>query len=394
MMRPTWPSCGRRPPPTVPFDLQIRRPGVLRRLLPRGGDGRRRRRPAAAVVAVVWANSPVAVVRRPAPPGSRPLDLEHWAADGALTIFFYVAGLGSSASSLVGSLRRPADAAVPIVAALSPASPCRRWSTSPSTSPAAAGRRPRRLGDPRGDRHRVRAGRPRRGRARPADTAARLPADPRRRRRPGGHRRSSRSSTPPASTCSRCASRACSRRLRALQRAAGEPWRLRAAGARRLVVHARERRARDLAGVAMGLLTRVLPDDGEERARPSGSSTVLRPFSAGVAVPFFALMRAGVRLGGGGAGHRPGRRGSCSASWWASRGVLGGAWLATRLTRGRLGDDSAGATCSWSPCSPGSGSRWRCSSRTCRSGQRGRGQRGGAVLVRSRGTRPCSRRSC
>jgi NhaA family Na+:H+ antiporter len=72
----------------------------------------------AAAVAVVWANSPW---------GSSyadfrhwqlgPLDLEHWAADGALTVFFFVAGLELKREFVVGSLRRPADAAVPVVAA-------------------------------------------------------------------------------------------------------------------------------------------------------------------------------------------------------------------------------------------------------------------------------------
>ena len=47
-----------------------------------------------------------------------PLDLEHWAADGALTLFFFVAGLELKRELVVGSLRRPADAAVPVVAAI------------------------------------------------------------------------------------------------------------------------------------------------------------------------------------------------------------------------------------------------------------------------------------
>ena len=40
-----------------------------------------------------------------------PLDLEHWGADGALTLFFFVAGLELKREFVVGSLRRPADAA-------------------------------------------------------------------------------------------------------------------------------------------------------------------------------------------------------------------------------------------------------------------------------------------
>ena len=74
---------------------------------------------AAALVAVVWANSPFAdayTALRHLTVG--PLDLEQWAADGALALFFFLAGLELKREMLVGSLRRPADAAVPIVAAL------------------------------------------------------------------------------------------------------------------------------------------------------------------------------------------------------------------------------------------------------------------------------------
>ena len=72
----------------------------------------------AAAVAVVWANSPWAAsydAFRLWQVG--PLDMEHWGADGALTIFFFVAGLELKREFVVGSLRRPADAAVPVVAA-------------------------------------------------------------------------------------------------------------------------------------------------------------------------------------------------------------------------------------------------------------------------------------
>ena len=73
----------------------------------------------AAAVAVGWANSPVGDAYdafRHTQIG--PLDLEHWAADGALTLFFFVAGLELKREFVVGSLRRPADAAVPVVAAM------------------------------------------------------------------------------------------------------------------------------------------------------------------------------------------------------------------------------------------------------------------------------------
>jgi len=73
----------------------------------------------AAVVGVVWANSAWAssyFELRHVEVG--PLDVEHWAADGALTLFFFVAGLELKRELVIGSLRRPADAAVPVAAAL------------------------------------------------------------------------------------------------------------------------------------------------------------------------------------------------------------------------------------------------------------------------------------
>jgi NhaA family Na+:H+ antiporter len=73
----------------------------------------------AAVVAVIWANSPwEASYHSFLAWQLGPLDLEHWGADGALTLFFFVAGLELKREFVVGSLRRPADAAVPVAAAL------------------------------------------------------------------------------------------------------------------------------------------------------------------------------------------------------------------------------------------------------------------------------------
>ncbi|MBD8870953.1 Na+/H+ antiporter NhaA [Nocardioides donggukensis] len=73
----------------------------------------------AAAVAVIWANSPLG----PEYEALRafklgPLDIEHWAADGALTLFFFVAGLELKREFIVGSLSKPADAVVPVVAAI------------------------------------------------------------------------------------------------------------------------------------------------------------------------------------------------------------------------------------------------------------------------------------
>lgn len=74
---------------------------------------------AAAVVAVLWANSrwnQAYVEFQHLVIG--PLDLEHWAADGELTLFLFVAGLDRKRKVVVGSLREPADAAVAVVAAI------------------------------------------------------------------------------------------------------------------------------------------------------------------------------------------------------------------------------------------------------------------------------------
>jgi NhaA family Na+:H+ antiporter len=52
-----------------------------------------------------------------------------------------------------------------------------------------------------------------------------------------------------------------------------------------------------VAGVALGLLTRVWPDPGESEAPGVRLEHRLQPFSAAVAVPVFALFAAGVPLG-------------------------------------------------------------------------------------------------
>ncbi len=78
-----------------------------------------------AVVALVWANSPA----RDAYQELRhvvvgpdfmhlSMSLDHWATDGLLTIFFFVVGLEVKREMVVGELRRPATAAVPIIAAV------------------------------------------------------------------------------------------------------------------------------------------------------------------------------------------------------------------------------------------------------------------------------------
>ena len=79
----------------------------------------------AAVAALVWANTPwhetyEALRDFTIGPHALHLDLTlgTWAADGLLAIFFFVAGLELKREFLVGDLRSPAKAAVPVAAAL------------------------------------------------------------------------------------------------------------------------------------------------------------------------------------------------------------------------------------------------------------------------------------
>jgi NhaA family Na+:H+ antiporter len=81
---------------------------------------------AAAVIALVWANSPwrdsyVAITQYEVGPEALHLrlPLAVWAADGLLAVFFFVAGLELKHELVLGTLSRPAKAVVPVVAALS-----------------------------------------------------------------------------------------------------------------------------------------------------------------------------------------------------------------------------------------------------------------------------------
>ena len=79
---------------------------------------------AAAVAAIVWANTPWADVYTglrdlTVGPAALHLDLtlEQWASDGLLAVFFFVAGLELKHELVVGDLRDPAKAALPVAAA-------------------------------------------------------------------------------------------------------------------------------------------------------------------------------------------------------------------------------------------------------------------------------------
>ena len=294
----------------------------------------------AAVVAVLWANSPWG----PAYDALRtlhlgPLDVEHWASDGALTLFFFLAGLELKRELLVGSLRRPADAMVPIVAALS-------------------------------------------GVAVPAlvYTGVNL----------AGHGRLDGWAVPSATDIAfalavlAVVGSALPASLRAflltlavvddlvviaiiavfytsslhllwlaaaalllllygvLQRLRVERWvlLLPVAVAAWWCMHESGVHA-TIAGVAVGLLTRVLPDPDEDASPAERLEHGLTPLSAGVAVPFFALMSAGVALQGGSTLlHDPVVLGVLAGLVVGKPvGVMAGAWTVTRLTRAELNED-------------------------------------------------------
>ncbi|MFJ9431058.1 Na+/H+ antiporter NhaA [Streptomyces sp. NPDC101490] len=79
----------------------------------------------AAVTALVWANSPLrdsyhSLSDFHLGPAALGLDLsiQHWAADGLLAVFFFVAGIELKRELVAGELRDPKAAALPVVAAL------------------------------------------------------------------------------------------------------------------------------------------------------------------------------------------------------------------------------------------------------------------------------------
>ncbi|HET7691149.1 MAG TPA: Na+/H+ antiporter NhaA [Nocardioidaceae bacterium] len=290
----------------------------------------------AAVVAVLWANSPVSEAYADLRHWEiGPLDLEHWAADGALTLFFYVAGLELKREFLVGSLRNPADAMVPIAAAAAGVA-------MPAVIYVAFNLRGGHL----------------EGWAIPAATDIAF-----------------------ALAVLAVVGSALPTQLRAflltlavvddliviviiaafytsaldlawlgaaalllglfalLQVKRGESWLwyVPLALATWWCMHESGIHA-TIAGVAMGLLTRVIPDEGEDKSPAERLEHALSPWSAGLAVPFFALMAAGVEIGGGtDLVQDPVVLGIVVGLVVGKPiGVLAGAWLVTRFTRAEL----------------------------------------------------------
>ena len=95
-----------------------------------------------------------------------------------------------------------------------------------------------------------------------------------------------------------------------------------------------------VAGVAMGLLLRCHRRPGEEQSPGEHIEHLVRPLSAGVAVPVFALFAAGVSVSAAVLGHVFTQAVPLGVvlGLLAGKtvGVFGGTWLAARFTRARL----------------------------------------------------------
>ncbi|MGV9659053.1 Na+/H+ antiporter NhaA [Streptomyces koyangensis] len=100
-----------------------------------------------------------------------------------------------------------------------------------------------------------------------------------------------------------------------------------------------------IAGVAMGLMLRCTTREGEEHSPGERVEHLVRPLSAGLAVPLFALFAAGVAVSGEALADiftRPETLGVVlGLVVGKALGIFGGTWLTARFTRASLSDDLA-----------------------------------------------------
>ncbi|WP_241518659.1 Na+/H+ antiporter NhaA [Streptomyces sp. CB03238] len=98
-----------------------------------------------------------------------------------------------------------------------------------------------------------------------------------------------------------------------------------------------------IAGVAMGLMLRCTRRDGEKHSPGEHIEHLVRPLSAGFAVPLFALFSAGVSVSGGALADvftRPETLGVVLGLVVGKAiGIFGGTWLAARFTKAELNED-------------------------------------------------------
>ncbi|MGW6749397.1 Na+/H+ antiporter NhaA [Streptomyces sp. NPDC055006] len=100
-----------------------------------------------------------------------------------------------------------------------------------------------------------------------------------------------------------------------------------------------------IAGVTMGLMLRCTRQDGEEHSPGEHIEHLVRPFSAGLAVPLFALFSAGVAVSGSALTDvftKPETLGVVLGLVVGKAvGIFGGTWLTARFTRASLSDELA-----------------------------------------------------
>ncbi|MFF3012691.1 Na+/H+ antiporter NhaA [Streptomyces sp. NPDC057939] len=100
-----------------------------------------------------------------------------------------------------------------------------------------------------------------------------------------------------------------------------------------------------IAGVAMGLMLRCTRREGEEHSPGEHIEHLVRPLSAGLAVPLFALFSAGVSLSDDSIAQvftRPETLGVVLGLVVGKTvGIFGGTWLAARFTKAELNEDLA-----------------------------------------------------
>ncbi|MFJ3962486.1 Na+/H+ antiporter NhaA [Streptomyces sp. NPDC090036] len=100
-----------------------------------------------------------------------------------------------------------------------------------------------------------------------------------------------------------------------------------------------------IAGVAMGLMLRCTRREGEQQSPGEHIEHLVRPLSAGLAVPLFALFSAGVSLSDHAIAQvftRPETLGVVLGLVIGKTvGIFGGTWLAARFTKAELNEDLA-----------------------------------------------------
>ncbi|MEV6961374.1 Na+/H+ antiporter NhaA [Streptomyces sp. NPDC051207] len=98
-----------------------------------------------------------------------------------------------------------------------------------------------------------------------------------------------------------------------------------------------------IAGVTMGLMLRCHRREGEKHSPGEHIEHLVRPLSAGLAVPLFALFSAGVSVSGGALGDvftKPETLGVVLGLVVGKTiGIFGGTWLTARFTRASLSDE-------------------------------------------------------